>query len=134
MRRAANTVPLIIEPHPETYTGYKFITLIRYNDQNTINVIDNIMNKSIHTYVLDMCGPAEVDEVKFIDLTLNWYNSGNYKNYPLSVEFSRLGWSSTANRILRVFPVDYITRIIGPVNEFPMSGYSRCRKRKKRSA
>lgn len=134
MRRASNSVPLIIEPHPPTYTGYKFITMIRYNDENTINVVDNIINKSIHTYVLDLCGPAEVDESKFIDLAHNWYSSGNYKNYPLSVEFSKVGWSATSNRILRVFPIDYVTRIIGPVAEFPMSGYSKCRKRKKRSA
>lgn len=107
--------------------------MIRYNDENTINVVDNIINKSIHTYVLDLCGPAEVDEAKFIDLAHNWYTSGNYKNYPLSVEFSRVGWSTVSNRILRVFPIDYVTRIIGPVAEFPMSGYSKCRKRKKRS-
>lgn len=133
MRKSINNVPLIVEPHPETYTGYKFITMIRYNDENTINIIDNIINKNIHTYVLDLCGPAEVDENHFIDIALNWHSSGNHRNYPLSVEFSRLGWSSQANKILRVFPIDYVTRIIGPLNEFPMNGYSRCRKRKKRS-
>lgn len=134
MRRPTNNVPLIVEPHPETYNGYKFITLIRYNDDNTINIIDNVVNKTLHTYVLDLCGPAEVNELKFIDIAVNWYESGNYKNHPLSIEFSRLDWSSNANKILRVFPLDYVTRIIGPVNEYPMGGYTKCRKRKKRSA
>lgn len=134
MRRSQYSVPLIIEPHPENYEGYKFITLIRYNDDNTINVVDNIINKQIHTYVLDLCGPEEVNEQEFIEIALNWYSRDLYKTYPLSVEMSRLGYSAKANRILRVFPVDYITRIIGPVVEYPMSGYSRCRKRKKRSA
>jgi hypothetical protein len=134
MIRSSNAVPLIIEPHPENYTGYKLITMVRYNDENTINIVDNIINKSILAYVLDLCGPAEVDELKFIDIALEWHASGNHKNYPLSVEFSRIGWSSASNKILRVFPVDYVTRIIGPVHEYPMSGYSRCRKRKKRSA
>lgn len=133
MRKSAHSVPLIVEPHPETYTGYAFITLIRYNDENTINVIDNIINKTVHTYVLDLCGPSEVDESKFIDIALEWYSSGNNKKYPLSVELSRLDMSTTMNQILRVFPLDYITRIIGPVHEYPMTGYSRCRKRKKRS-
>lgn len=133
MRRSSNTVPLIIEPHPEDYTGYKFITMIRYNDTNTINVVDNIVNKSIYTYVLDLCGPSEVDENVFIEIAREWYYSDNFKKHPLSVEFSRLGWQSESNKILRVFPIDYVTRIIGPVQEFPMSGYTRCRKRKKKS-
>lgn len=133
MRRSQYSVPLIVEPHPENYEGYKFITLIRYNDENTINVVDNIINKQIHTYVLDLCGPEEVNEQEFIEIALNWYAKELHKTYPLSVEMSRLGYSQKANRILRVFPVDYITRIIGPVVEYPMSGYSKCRKRKKRS-
>jgi len=108
--------------------------LIRYNDGNTINVVDNIINKNIHTYVLDLCGPEEVNEQDFIEVTLNWYASGAYKLYPLSVEMSRVGYAQTSNKILRVFPLDYITRIIGPVMEYPMSGYTKCRKRKKRSA
>lgn len=134
MRRSSNTVPLIIEPHPSDYTGYKFITMIRYNDTNTINVVDNIVNKSIYTYVLDLCGPSDVDENIFIEIARDWYYSDNFKKHPLSVEFSRLSWSDQANKILRVFPIDYVTRIIGPVHEFPMSGYSRCRKRKKKNA
>jgi hypothetical protein len=132
MRKPSTSVPLIVEPHPDNYTGYKFISMIRYNDENTINVVDNVINKSIHTYVLDLCGPAEVDEIQFIDIANGWYISGNHKNYPLSVEFSRVGWSIPSNKILRVFPLDYVTRIIGPLNEFPMAGYSRARKRKKR--
>lgn len=133
MRKSANSVPLIIEPHPKTWNGYKFLTVIRYNDENTVNVVDNVINKNIHTYVLDLCGPSNVDETTFIEIALNWYDSGNCKKHPLSIEFSRVGWSSNANKILRVFPVDYITRIVGPVAEFPMSGYRSCRKRKKRT-
>lgn len=132
MRKSLHSVPLVVEPHPETYNGYKFITLIRYNDENTINVVDNIIDKSIHTYVLDLCGPENVNENEFIDIVVSWYNTDNYKKYPLSIEFSRLGFSKTANKILRIFPIDYVTRIIGPINEFPMSGRSNCRKRKKR--
>lgn len=132
MRKPYNVVPLIIEPHPPNYTGYKFITMIYYNDDSTINVIDNIIDKHIHSYVLDLCGPTDVDETKFIDLVINWYSSENYKKHPLSIEFSRASWSSEANKILRVFPIDYVTRIIGPINKFPMSGYTKCRKRKKR--
>lgn len=132
MKKANHNVPLIIEPHPENYHGYTFITLIRYNDSNTLNIVDNIVSKSMHTYVLDLCAPSDINEIDLINVAGEWYNSGNYKLYPLSLEFSRLGMSSISNKILRVFPVDYITRIIGPVYEYPMSGYTKCRKRKKR--
>lgn len=134
MKRPNHNVPLIVEPHPETYVGYPFITLIRYNDTNTLNIIDNIISKSMHTYVLDLCAPSDINEIDLISIANDWYCSGNYKLYPLSIEFSKLGMSQMTNKILRVFPVDYVTRIIGPVNEYPMSGYSRCRKRKKRPA
>lgn len=134
MRRSPHNVPLIVEPHTQDYSGYNFITLIRYNDTDTLNVVDNIIGKNIHTYVLDFCGPEEVNEQEFVNIAFNWYYSESFKRYPLSVEFSRVGYSHVANKILRVFPMDYITRIIGPVNEYPMSGYTKCRKRKKRSA
>jgi hypothetical protein len=133
MRKSLYSVPLIVEPHPVEYTGYKFITLIRYNDENTINIVDNIVNKNIHTYVLDLCGPSEVSETDFVDIAFNWHESGNYLKYPLSIEISMLGYSHVANKILRSFPLDFVTRIIGPVTEYPMSGYSNCRKRKKKS-
>ncbi len=133
MRKSQYSVPLIVEPHPSDYNGYRFITLIRYNDDNTLNIVDNIINKQIHTYVLDLCGPEEVNEQEFIKIASQWYSADNYKQYPLSVEFSRIGYSHISNKILRVFPVDYITRIIGPITEYPMSGYEKCRKRKKRS-
>ena len=133
MRKSPHSVPLIVEPHPENYNGYQFVTLIRYNDENTINVVDNVINKSIYTYVLDLCGPEEVNEQDFIDITLDWYVSGAYKEHPLSIEMSKLGFSSVSNKILRIFPIDYVTRIIGPVISYPMAGYSKCRKRKKRS-
>ena len=133
MRRSQYSVPLIVEPHPEDYTGYKFITMIKYNDENTINIVDNVINKHIHTYVLDLCGPSEINENDFIDIAFNWHNTGNYLKHPLSIEISMLGYSETANKILRAFPVDFVTRIIGPVMEYPMGGYTHCRKRKKKS-
>lgn len=134
MRRSPHNVPLIVEPYPENYDGYEFITLIRYNDGNTINVVDNIVNKSIHTYVLDLCGPEAINEQDFIEIALNWHARELYKHFPLSIEMSRVGFSEASNKILRVFPVDYITRIIGPINEYPMSGYTKCRRRKRRPA
>lgn len=100
---------------------------------NTLNVIDNIIDKSIHAYTLDLCGPEDVNETRFIEISADWYASERYKMYPLSIEFSRLGWSLHANKILRVFPLDYVTRVVGTFTEYPMSGCVRSRKRRKRT-
>lgn len=132
MRKSINNVPLIIEPHPENYSGFKFITLIRYNDQDTINIVDNIVDGQILTYVLDLCGPLGINEIPIIETANSWYSSGSYKKYPLSIEFSKLYLSNEVNKILRVFPIDFVTRLIGPIHEYKMSGHSKCRKRRKR--
>ena len=124
-------IPLIIEPYPDDYTGYKFITLIRYNDYNYLNIIDNVVNNSINTYVLDMCSPAQVNEEKIIEVTLNWFESERIK-HPISVEFSRLGLADEFGKIYRSFPIDYVARVIGPLPEYKMSGAFKIRKRKKK--
>lgn len=131
MSKKAN-VPLIIENYPPDYDGYKFISVIKYNDVNTLNIIDNIKNKSIHTYVLDLCRAENVEEDLIIRITEKWYNTKKY-DYPLSIEFSKLGLSHIANKILRVYPIDYVTRIIGYVSQFPMSGTKEIRRKRRKS-
>lgn len=125
-------IPLIVEPHPEDYFGYKFITLIRYNDFNYLNIIDNVSNGSINTYVLDLCSQSNVDEEKLIDVAHNWFN--NEKQYhPISVEFSKLGFADEFGKIFRIFPIDYVARVIGPLPSYKMSGAYKIRKRKKKN-
>lgn len=123
--------PLVIEPFPENYTGYKFITLIRYNDQNTLNIVDNVINNMVITYTLDLCGPENVNEELIIDTAYNWFE--NSKDlYPISIEFSKNGLAAETSKIVRCFPIDYISRVIGPLPEYKMAGVYKIRKRKKR--
>ncbi len=126
------SVPLIIENYPPDYNGYKFISVIKYNDINTLNIIDNVKNKNIHTYVLDLCKAENVEEDFLIKVAENWYNT-NRDEYPLSIEFSKLGVSSIVNKILRVYPIDYVTRIIGYVSQFPMSGTKEIRRKRRKN-
>jgi len=126
------SVPLIIENYPPDYNGYKFISVIKYNDINTLNIIDNVKNKNIHTYVLDLCKAENVEEDFLIKVAENWYNT-NRDEYPLSIEFSKLGVSSIVNKILRVYPIDYVTRIIGYVSQFPMSGAKEIRRKRRKN-
>lgn len=132
MRKFGSKHPLIIEPHPETYIGYEFITLITYNDENYLNIVDNVCNKQIITYVLDYCNPANVDEEFIIEIALNWYQT-NKENHPISIEFSKLKMSEQTAKILRCFPVDYISRVIGPLPEYNMNGPMKIKKRKRRT-
>lgn len=132
IKKFGGKYPLIVESHPDDYNGYEFITLIRYNDENFLNIIDNVCNKQIITYVLDYCGPANVNEQKIIDIAQDWFHN-NKTNYPISVEFSKLKIADETSKILRYFPVDYISRVIGPLPEYNMKGPLKTKKRKRKS-
>lgn len=123
--------PLVVEPHPNDYFGYEFLTLIRFNDESSLNIIDNVSKKYIHTYVVDLCGPESVDEEALINVANEWYHS-NGKRYPISIEFSRRNMVEETSKILRAYPLDYVSRVIGPLTYFNMGGPIRVRKRKRK--
>lgn len=123
--------PLVVEPHPDDYAGYDFITLVRFNDETYLSVIDNVSKKYIYGYVIDMCGPEQFEESKLIQIAYEWYST-NGDRYPISVELSKRGLIHRAETILRAFPLDYVTRVIGPLPHFNMSGPTKVRKRKKK--
>lgn len=126
--------PIKVENHPENYKGYDFITLIRFNDESNIIIVDNVFKRYIDAYCLDLCKPFNINEELIIAVALKWYskNSNNYA-YPLSIEFSKMGLSSIASKIMKTYPVDHVSRIIGPVvPQFYMGNPERVRKRKRR--
>lgn len=125
-------IPLIIEPYPEDYQGYKFITLIRYNDENYLNLVDNVINNTIISYVLDLCSPNNINEERVIDIANYWFTN-NKDKYPLSIEYSKNGMAEETSKILRCFPIDYVARVIGPLTQYKMVGTYKIRKRKKKT-
>lgn len=133
MKKKTPNVPLTTEPHPDDYTGYPFITLVRYNDENSLNIIDNVRGKQIIGYVLDLCAPSGIDEIQVITLVEEWFYSGRHEKIPISVEFSRMGVAAEMSTILRCYPSEYVTRVIGPLFEYPMSGVIKSKRRKKKS-
>lgn len=130
-RTRANTVPLIIEAHPDNYNGYPFITLIQYRNQHVLAVIDNMTAKKVKAYVLDLCGPANVDEEEIINVAAEWYEF-DYERHPISIEFSKRGLSGHVSKIYREFNVDFVTRIIGPVPRFDMSTVHSIKRRRRK--
>lgn len=123
--------PLVVEAHPSDYEGYDFITLIRFNDESFLNIIDNVTKKYIYGYVIDLCGPEGFNEDLLIKTAFEWFYS-NGDRYPISIEFSKRDMLAQAETILRAFPLDYVTRVIGPLPQFNMSGPTKVRKRKRK--
>lgn len=132
-RKTKNICPLIIEDHPEDYEGYPFITLIQYsNDQEILAIVDNSNDKSISAFVLDICYPEKIDEKKLINIASEWYYSGRKEEYPLSIEFSRRDISEEMSRIFRIYTIDFVTRIIGPLPRFNMTNKPKIKRRRRK--
>jgi hypothetical protein len=131
-RVRGNPLPLIVEKHPKTYDGYPFITLIQYRDQEYLGIVDNTTDKMIKAYILDLCGPTQVNEERVINVATDWYSKAKDR-YPLSFEFSKLGMSDEVKQIYRSYAVGFVTRVIGPLPRFEM-GEVKSIKRRKRKA
>jgi len=123
--------PLIVEPHPKNYSGFPFITLIQYRKAPMLVIVDNADESTIKAYVLDLCGPERVDEEMLISVAAEWYQT-NRTNFPLSIEFSRRGLTSTTSKIFRALNIEFVSRIIGPVPKFPMNTVKSIKRRRRK--
>lgn len=122
---------IIVEQHPSEYNGYPFISLLQYKQSPIITIIDNIDEKNIKAYVLDLCNTEYVDEQVIIDVANEWYEN-NSNNYPISVEFGKRNLSSISSKLLKIYNQEVITRIIGPVFYFPVNSIVQIKRRKRR--
>jgi hypothetical protein len=122
---------IIVEPHPQEYTGYPFVALVQHKQTSYIAIIDNVSEKHIKAYVLDLCEPEGLSEKAVIDLAAEWYDDSVTK-YPISVEFSKRGVSNVVGKIYRTFNLDAVVRIIGHVSYFPIDEVYKVKRRKKR--
>lgn len=120
----------MIEGHPDNYKGYPFVSLIVLAKMSKLVIVDNANNKTIRTYVIDLCGPAKVDEGQFIELTQDWYD--NHRHIPISVYFSKNGLSANMFPILKEFTVADVQRIIGPVFTYNMENLGKVRRRRRK--
>ena len=120
---------LIREDYPPNYSGYSFITLIQFNDEKFLSIVDRLTEKTINAYLLDLCGAKNVDESQILDVAYEWSESSR-KNFPISFEFARLGLSDETSKLYRVFSVDFVERVIGPLPA--VESFKTVVKRKKR--
>lgn len=132
--RISEQIPqLVIEPHPVEYTGFPFITLIQYNKQQLLTIIDNADETCIKAYVLDLCGPELVKEELILETANEWFIN-NRSKYPLSIEFSKNNVSEISSKIYRTFNIDFVTRVIGPITKFNMKATKSIKRRKRKEA
>lgn len=127
----STNVPLIIEPHPKDYSGFPFITLIQYRKSPMLVIVDNADEEVIRTFVLDLCGPEQVDEELVITAAQDWYTE-NRSNWPISIEFSRRGLTPITSKIYRALNVEFVSRIIGPVPKYPMGTVKSIKRRRRK--
>ena len=127
-----SAVPLVVEPYPKDYTGLPFLTLIQFRKQPMLVIIDNVDDRAIKAYVLDLCGPEQVDEEKVILAASEWYTKDK-GNFPVSIEFSRRGMTTETARIYRTFDVEFVSRVIGPAPEFPMTTVKSVKRRRRKA-
>ena len=121
--------PLIVESHNDNYTGYPFITLLVYGEENNLVIIDNYNKHHIYAYVLDYCNIEHVNEELIIKTAYNWYTSKD--QYPISVEFSKCNLSE-AQLIYKVFNINYVKRIIGPLPKYNMDIIKKTKRKKRK--
>jgi len=122
---------LVIESHPTDYTGLPFITLIQYSKQILLTIVDHIGPDTIRLFVLDLCGPAGVDEDLILGVAANWYTNKRGA-IPLSVEFARLGITHITSQIYRTLNLEYVSRIIGPVITYPPDNITHVKRRRRK--
>lgn len=131
-RTRGNPIPLIVEDHPADYNGYPFITLILYRDEHFLTIIDNADDKHVKAFVLDLCGPEHIREDVVVDIAAEWWKDRKDR-FPISFEFSRLGLTDRLSAIYRTFNIEYIKRVIGPLQKFEMSEVTSVKRRKRKA-
>lgn len=122
---------LLIESHPRDYAGYPFITLIQYQDQTLLTIVDNMDDTKIMAYVLDFCGPENIDEQMIIAVAKEWFDK-NRDTYPISIEFAKHDLIADSSRLYRIMNINFVTRFIGPANKYTINQCQTVKRRKRK--
>lgn len=118
-RKLQNPIPLVFETYPESYTGLPFITTIRFRQFTHALIVDNATATTITGYVLDDCSPSDIDIELLLEQAQAWHDTNS--SVPLSIHLTQQGLAKQFSSILRPFPIDFISRVIGPVPMFNMA-------------
>lgn len=121
---------IIREDYPSNYKGYTFITLIQFNDERYLSIVDRLTDKHISAYLLDLCGPKGISEEDVLLVAYEWSISPR-STFPISYEFQRLNLTEFTSQLHRTFNVDFVERVIGPLPDVEMVKATVKRKKRK---
>jgi len=122
---------LIPEEYPEDYKGYRFISLIKYNEKSQITIIDNIVSDIIYAFVLDECNPLNLNEMVLIGHAIDWFEKYSTE-IPFSIFLSRQKIDEDYYKVVKGFPVDYVSRVLGPLFKYEMGSPIKIRRKRKK--
>jgi hypothetical protein len=123
-----NIPPLILEPCEDNKNLF-FLTFIESKNEKFITVIDNMTNSEVVAYVLDNAPAEGVNVSEFMSIATKWYYSASDK-YPLSIEMHKLGLAKTTSKIIKVFTMAAISRLVGSTFIFNMYEKPKIRRKK----
>ena len=121
---------LIREDYPSSYKGYRFITLVQFNEEKYLSIVDRLTDKTLSAYLLDLCGAKNIDEELILNVAYEWSQSER-NMFPISYEFARLQMTDSVTELYRVFNVDFVERVIGPLPALEVSKATVKRKKRK---
>lgn len=124
-------IQLIPESYPENYNGYKFISLIKYNERSQITIIDNVISDNIHAFVLDECQALNLDETVLISYAEDWYSKESDK-LPFSIFLSKNNIGMEYYNTIKCFPLDFVSRVLGPLFIFNMGNPMKVKRKRKK--
>jgi hypothetical protein len=124
-------IQLVPENYPENYNGYRFVSLIKYNEKSQITIIDNVISDNIHAFVLDECQALNLDETTLITYAEDWFNKDSHR-IPFSIFLSKNNVGAEYYRTIKCFPLDFVSRVLGPLFCFNMGNPLKVKRKRKK--
>jgi hypothetical protein len=124
-------IELIPENYPENYNGYRFVSLVKYNEKPQITIIDNVIADYIQAFVLDECQPLNLDENTLLSYAEEWYMKDSNK-IPFSIFLAKNNIGLEYYKIIKLFPLHYVSRVLGPLFSFNMGNPIKIKRKRKK--
>ena len=124
----AKAHPLIFEELQDD-KNLLFLTLIEYKKVKYLTIVENIIDTEIQAYILDNLSAEGIDPDWFLSVATKWFYSASDR-YPLSFEFSKLGYGDVVRKSLKTFNINSTSRIIGKLFTFDINNKPKIKRRK----
>jgi len=126
---------IIVEPHPDDYTGVPWVTLIQYVGKNHLLVVNTLESDYLWGYSIEGMRDAEVDV--FYHLMEEYWYSKMYDGFTrtfISPDqwINERGFGSVFGQRIAAYNTSSIIRVVVPVREpEELSERRRIRRRKR---